>query len=89
MSNIIIGGGITGLYLAYKLNKLHPECPLTVIEKTNRLGGRILTKTKNNLKIDIGAGRFSENHKLIIELINDLGLKKDIITLPKKKHYFK
>jgi len=88
MSNIIIGGGITGLYLAYKLNKLHPECPLTVIEKTNRLGGRILTKTKNNLKIDIGAGRFSENHKLIIELINDLGLKKDIITLPKKKHYF-
>ena len=49
MSNIIIGGGITGLYLAYKLKKLHPDCPLTIIEKTNRLGGRILTKTTINL----------------------------------------
>ena len=88
MSNIIIGGGITGLYLAYKLKKLHPDCPLTIIEKTNRLGGRILTKTKNNHKIDIGAGRFSENHKLIKEVIKDMGLEKDLIKLPKKKHYY-
>ena len=88
MSNIIIGGGITGLYLAYKLNKLYPECPLTIIEKTNRLGGRILTKTKNNLKINIGAARISENHELILELIKDLGLEKNLITVSKKKNYY-
>ena len=88
MSNIIIGGGITGMYLAYKLTKLHPDCPLTIIEKTNRLGGRVLTKTINGSKLEIGAGRFSENHKILKGLIKELGLEKDIITLPKKKFYY-
>ena len=42
------------MYLAYKLSKLHPDCPLTIIEKTDRLGGRVLTKTKmdQNLRLE-------------------------------------
>ena len=88
MSNIIIGGGITGLYLAYKLNQLHPNYPLTIFEKTNRLGGRIYTKTKNDIKYDIGGARFSKNHLILRKLIEDLNLSKDVITLSKRKHYF-
>ena len=78
--------GITGMYLAYKL-AFHPDCPLTIIEKTNRLGGRVLTKTINGSKLEIGAGRFSENHKILKGLIKELGLEKEIVTLPKKFYY--
>ena len=86
MSNIIIGGGITGLYLAYEFSKkTNPEY-ITLIEKTNRLGGRIYSCEEHNY--DIGASRFNKNHKLLINLINDLGLSNKVKKITTKKHYF-
>ena len=43
MSNIIIGTGITGLYLAYKLikNKNTNSEDIILFEKLSRIGGRI------------------------------------------------
>lgn len=78
----IVGGGITGLYCYYKLLKEKKINPTTSIlfEKSNKLGGRIQTINvkKNNIEhsFETGAGRFSSNHKLLIELIQELGLNK-------------
>lgn len=80
---IIIGGGIAGLYTAYKLSLENKS--ILLIEKNNYLGGRIYTyketvsdpKTEEQIEIqyEAGAGRFSETHHLLISLIDELGLK--------------
>ncbi len=83
-SNLIIGGGISGLYLAYKLN----TSKIILIEKSYRLGGRVYTYNKNNLKYDVGAGRICSNQNLILNLIKELKLEKKLYKIDKNKHYF-
>ena len=40
---MILGGGIAGLYSAYLLTKRNPDIQLTIVEKSNRWGGRVHT----------------------------------------------
>lgn len=72
---IIIGGGLSGLTLAYLLSKNNVFA--TVLEASNRLGGRIQTaKGKNETPLELGATWFSDMHPNLISLLNDLELKK-------------
>lgn len=79
---IILGGGISGLYCAYNLLKKDKNLKVLVLEKSPRLGGRISTfyggKDDKDVSRDIifekGAGRFNDNHTLLNELLDDLGL---------------
>ena len=87
MSNVIIGGGISGLYLAYELSKNNDASKISIYEKTPRLGGRVYTK-KNTITYDIGAGRFAYTHKYILNLINELKLNDKILPIPSKNHYY-
>ena len=79
---IIVGAGITGLYLANKIK----DKSVLIIEKSHYLGGRIYTYEKKiNNKVyflEGGAARFSNSDSEIIDLISDLGLanKKEQIT---------
>lgn len=94
---IIVGGGIAGLYTQYKLlkkkrskhsrkNSSRNSHNILLIEKNNLLGGRIYTH-KVNVKgkthsMEAGAGRFNDNHKLLLKLIKEFGYK--IIKIPSK-----
>lgn len=81
---IIIGGGISGLYLLYKyiLKYPHKKKDICLFEKTNRFGGRIKTfhiqKQNIEYQMEEGAGRFNQNHILLLQLLKDLHLSKDI-----------
>ena len=90
MSNIIIGTGITGLYLAYKLikNKKTKSEDIILFEKLNRIGGRIYTYKHKNFKYSVGAGRLGKKHKYVMELIKDFNLNDEIIDINKDKKYF-
>ena len=68
---IIIGGGISGLYVAYNL--LRSGLRVLVLEKSDRLGGRVFT-FHGGMTVDTGAGRFSSSHPLICGLLKELGL---------------
>ena len=85
---IIIGGGIAGLYTQYKLLQKKHGIKILLIEKNNRMGGRIYTYKTNikgkNYSMEAGAGRFNDNHKLLIKLITDLGFHKKIIKIGSK-----
>lgn len=72
---IIIGGGLSGLTLAYLLSKKNIKA--TVLEASPRLGGRIQT-IHGNLKtpLELGATWFSEMHPNLLALIDELGLQK-------------
>jgi Flavin containing amine oxidoreductase len=85
---IIVGGGIAGLYKAYNILKKKPNTSVLLLEATNRLGGRIYTYHDNTYKsIEAGAGRFHKKHKLLWNLIRELGLENQIIQISNKKQY--
>lgn len=72
---IIIGGGLSGLTLAYLLEKKGFEP--TIIEASSRLGGRIQTVDgKLGTPLELGATWFSDYHHELLSLLNELGLNK-------------
>lgn len=78
---IIIGGGISGLYAATKLIGKHK---ITILEKSNRLGGCICTHYEEDIMYEIGAGRFNKYHKLLFSLIVEYNLTPVRIETTKK-----
>jgi len=77
---IIIGGGISGLFIAYKL--INTGLEVLLIESSTELGGRVHTIKKDNVSYECGAARFHDNHTKLISLLHDLKLEDKIITLP-------
>jgi monoamine oxidase len=72
---IIVGGGLSGLTLSYLLSK--QKIFATILEASNRLGGRIKTiKGENDTPLELGATWFSDMHHNLISLLNELELNK-------------
>lgn len=72
---VIIGGGLSGLTLAYQLNKRN--IPTLLLDASSRLGGRIQTvKGANDTPLELGATWFADKHQHLSSLIHELGLKK-------------
>ena len=76
---IVIGGGISGIYTAYKIHKKSPQTKVLLIEKENRLGGRIYTFINKYMTVEVGAGRISGSQPTIMDLIGELGLTKKLV----------
>jgi monoamine oxidase len=91
---IILGGGIAGIYTLYQLikNPLFSQKRILLLEKTERLGGRIYSTNpyKNHPEdvIEAGAGRFSQNHILLNELIKELNLETKKEKTSSESKYF-
>lgn len=66
----IIGGGICGLTLAYKLKQ--KGFGVKVFEANTRLGGRIYTKTVEGTKVELGATWLWKHNTHLLELANEL-----------------
>ena len=75
----IIGCGITGAYLGYKLNMLCPDKKFLFIEKKDYIGGRLLSIdgpcNENNAKYELGGMRHFECiHPLVTALAKELNV---------------
>ena len=53
---IMIGGGISSLYAAYKLLQKNPDLSILLLEKEARLGGRTWKEKFNTTNVVVGAG---------------------------------
>ena len=88
---VIVGAGISGLYTLYKLSKLYPKLKIILLEANERYGGRIYTYKEvideKEYIMDLGAGRLGYDHKLIVGLIEELGLSNKIINIENAKTY--
>ncbi len=82
---IIVGGGISGLFTAYKLADTGHK--ILIVESTNRWGGRIYTKTEKGVQFELGAGRVSSKHTKLMSLVKELDLYNDLLPLPSKINY--
>lgn len=68
----IIGGGITGLTAAFRLNQR--QIPVTLYEAGSRVGGPIQTLSEDGYLSEYGPNTILETSPKIGALINDLGL---------------
>jgi monoamine oxidase len=72
----IVGGGVSGVYSAWKLQKKHPNKKIVVFEGSDHIGGRLLSVIPPgipNMVAELGGMRILENtQKLIVKLIDDL-----------------
>lgn len=70
---LIIGAGLTGLLLAYKLKQ--QGIPVTILEARDRIGGRIHTYLSNQeTPIEMGATWLGMQHKALVQLLNELSI---------------
>ncbi|HEY8240254.1 MAG TPA: protoporphyrinogen oxidase, partial [Kiritimatiellia bacterium] len=80
---IIIGGGITGLAAAYYLQKRSREAGLpvswTLMESSTRLGGKIITDTRDNFIIEGGPDSFIVDKPWAVDLCHEVGLGEQLI----------
>ena len=54
----VIGGGISGLAAAHRLNETQPEWPVDLLEATDRLGGVLQTQHQEGFLIEQAADNF-------------------------------
>ncbi len=71
---VIVGGGITGLAAAYRLQQLAPDARLTLLEGDARLGGKIVTERVDGFVVEGGPDSFLASKPRGLGLSRELGL---------------
>src|SRR5258708_6779251 len=84
---IVIGGGITGLSAAWELQQRGIE--YTLLEASNRLGGKLITERADGFIIEAGADSFLTSKREAWELCREIGFTNRLIgTNPVQKNVY-
>jgi oxygen-dependent protoporphyrinogen oxidase len=70
----IVGGGISGLALAYRLGQRLPGTEVIVLEERPRLGGTIDTLSRGGFRVEAGPNGFLDTNPSTAELCREIGL---------------
>lgn len=85
---LIAGGGIAGLYTAYRIIKHSPTTKICILEASNRLGGRLHSiHLEEGATIEAGGARFNTQQHRILSLIHELKLDSKKIPIPSGSKY--
>jgi oxygen-dependent protoporphyrinogen oxidase len=78
---VVVGGGVTGLAAAYELSTAGPTMRVTVLEGSDRLGGKVqATPFAGLASVECGADMFLARTPAAVELASDLGLADDLVA---------
>ncbi|MFT5517294.1 MAG: oxygen-dependent protoporphyrinogen oxidase [Rhodothermales bacterium] len=70
----MVGGGISGLTVAYRLGQSMPESQVTLVEQSHRLGGKLETERYEGFVMDHGPDVFLSRKPWAVDLCKELGL---------------
>jgi oxygen-dependent protoporphyrinogen oxidase len=76
----IIGGGISGLALAYRLEQRLPDASIRVLERAERVGGTIGTIHRDGFRLEAGPNGFLDNNPATLQLCRDLRIHDQLIA---------
>jgi oxygen-dependent protoporphyrinogen oxidase len=76
---VIVGGGISGLSLAYRLHQAAPGVEIAVLEREERTGGAIGTEHRDGFTVERGPNGFLDNKPFAWELAHELGLQDQLV----------
>lgn len=79
MKVVVIGGGIAGLAAARRLETLIPEVEIILVERTERLGGKVLTERIHGFVVEGGADSFLSRKERGVGLCEELGIAEELI----------
>src|SRR5664279_2919412 len=84
---VIVGAGVSGLYCARRLIEQDPARRITIVERLNRVGGRLDTDLIDIAPGDVvreeeGGMRFNYDMTELMQLTNALGLSDQIVPFP-------
>jgi oxygen-dependent protoporphyrinogen oxidase len=71
---LIVGAGISGLALAYRLTQHDPTLTVTVLEKNAHPGGTVQTLRSDGFVLEAGPNGFLDTQPSTLALCRDLGL---------------
>jgi oxygen-dependent protoporphyrinogen oxidase len=77
---VIVGGGISGLTIAYRLQQLCPSDAIAIFEEKPRLGGTVWTERQDEFQVEIGPNGFLDNNPSTLNLCRDLGLESRLVS---------
>lgn len=70
----VVGGGVSGLTAAYRLCRADPALEVTVLEASNRAGGKLRSVPVGDLSLPAGADSFLARKPWAVELCSELGI---------------
>src|SRR5262249_44370524 len=76
---VIVGGGISGLSLAYRLHQAAPGVEIAVLEREERTGGAVGTEHCNGFTVERGPNGFLDNKPFAWDLVHELGLQDQLV----------
>lgn len=71
---VIVGAGAAGTYLAHALKKARPEWRIELLERSNRIGGRLWSVKVDELAkpIELGGMRYMSGHRHVQSVVDEL-----------------
>jgi oxygen-dependent protoporphyrinogen oxidase len=76
----VVGGGIAGLAAARRLEALVPDAQITLVERSERLGGKLLTEQVDSFLVEGAADSFLSRKPRGVGLCEELGLGTRLIS---------
>jgi len=83
----VVGGGISGLGVAWRLKGLRPDADVTVVEGLARLGGKLVSEARDGFVIEGAADGFLARKPPARAWAEALGLGPDLVE-PRPEHRF-
>jgi oxygen-dependent protoporphyrinogen oxidase len=77
---VIVGGGISGLALAYRLRQRNPDWQVLILESHSRPGGKIWTERFEGFLVEYGPNGFLDTKPSTQQLAVDLGLTSELVA---------
>src|SRR5262245_57161441 len=71
---VIVGGGLSGLSVAFRLRQVAPGVSVTVLESHDRPGGNIGTEDHGGFRVELGPNGFLDRTPAVPQLCRDLEL---------------
>ncbi|WP_132974522.1 protoporphyrinogen oxidase [Ornithinimicrobium sufpigmenti] len=78
-SYLVVGGGISGLAAAVALLDADPEAQVTVLEGSDRVGGKLRGEEVAGRRVDVGAEAVLARRPEALELIERAGLSDEVV----------
>jgi protoporphyrinogen/coproporphyrinogen III oxidase len=87
---VIVGGGLSGLALGYRLRERLADVQLTIVEKQHQPGGNIVTLDRDGFRVEGGPNGIFDTKPSTLQLCNDLGLGDRLIAASEesRKHRY-
>lgn len=73
MKIAIVGGGISGLATAFYIKRQNPEIEISLFEKEEKLGGKMMTKDVKGFLFEEGSNGFLSNKPSTLDLVRQSG----------------